>query len=176
MSSLLLIGKRVFSSTGLSVWTRPARRPGVVHGLPLERALTALTEEAEKVRPLRDLVAGLRAEVNAGSSFARALALHPREFSEVYVAVISAGEQSGNLGLVLERLADDLEERQLLKAKLAGAMLYPAIVTLIAIVIVLFLVGYVVPQVANVFAGTKRQLPFLTTVMLGLSDGVRNYG
>jgi general secretion pathway protein F len=174
MSSLLLIGKRVFSSTGLSVWTR--QLAGLVSsGLPLERALTALTEEAED-DALRDLVAGLRAEVNAGSSFARALAMHPREFSEIYVAVISAGEQSGNLGLVLERLADDLEERQLLKAKLAGAMLYPAIVTLIAIVIVLFLVGYVVPQVANVFAGTKRSLPFLTTVMLGLSDGVRNYG
>jgi len=174
MSSLLLIGKRVFSSTGLSVWTR--QLAGLVSsGLPLERALTALTEEAED-DALRDLVAGLRAEVNAGSSFARALAMHPREFSDIYVAVISAGEQSGNLGLVLERLADDLEERQLLKAKLAGAMLYPAIVTLIAIVIVLFLVGYVVPQVANVFAGTKRSLPFLTTVMLGLSDGVRNYG
>ena len=174
MSSLLLIGKRVFSSTGLSVWTR--QLAGLVSsGLPLERALTALTEEAED-DALRDLVAGLRAEVNAGSSFARALAMHPREFSDIYVAVISAGEQSGNLGLVLERLADDLEERQLLKAKLAGAMLYPAIVTLIAIVIVLCLVCYVVPQVANVFAGTKRSLPFLTTVMLGLSDGVRNYG
>jgi general secretion pathway protein F len=78
--------------------------------------------------------------------------------------------------MVLERLADDLEERQLLKAKLIGAMLYPAIVTLVAIVIVLFLVGYVVPQVANVFAGTKRALPFLTTAMLGLSSGVRQYG
>jgi general secretion pathway protein F len=97
-------------------------------------------------------------------------------FHDIYVAVISAGEQSGNLGMVLERLADDLEERQLLKAKLIGAALYPAIVTLVAIVIVLFLVGYVVPQVANVFAGTKRALPFLTTAMLAISSGVRNYG
>lgn len=169
-----LFRRRVFSSTGLSVWTR--QLAGLVSsGLPLERALTALTEESEE-ESLRDLVAGLRSEVNAGSSFARALAQHPGEFSEIYVAVISAGEQSGNLGLVLERLADDLEERQLLKAKLTGAMLYPAIVTLIAIVIVLFLVGYVVPQVANVFAGTKRSLPFLTTLMLGLSSAVRSYG
>ena len=169
-----LFSRRVLSSTGLSIWTR--QLAGLVSSsLPLERALTALTEEAEE-ESLRDLVAGLRSEVNAGSSFARALAQHPREFSDIYVAVISAGEQSGNLGLVLERLADDLEERQLLKAKLAGAMLYPAIVTLIAIVIVLFLVGYVVPQVANVFAGTKRSLPFLTTMMLGLSSIVRNYG
>lgn len=173
-SARALFKRRVFSSAGLSVWTR--QLAGLVSsGLPLERALTALTEEAEE-ESMRDLVAGLRSEVNAGSSFARALAQHPGEFSDIYVAVISAGEQSGNLGLVLERLADDLEERQLLKAKLAGAMLYPAIVTLIAIVIVLFLVGYVVPQVANVFAGTKRSLPFLTTVMLGLSSAVRSYG
>ena len=114
--------------------------------------------------------------MNAGSSFAKALGQHPREFSEIYIAVIGAGEQSGNLGLVLERLADDLEERQALKAKLVGAALYPAIVTLVAIVIVLFLVGYVVPQVANVFAGTKRALPFLTMAMLAISSVVRNYG
>lgn len=173
-SARALFKRRVFTSADLSVWTR--QLAGLVSsGLPLERALTALTEEAEE-ESMRDLVAGLRSEVNAGSSFARALAQHPGEFSDIYVAVISAGEQSGNLGLVLERLANDLEERQLLKAKLAGAMLYPAIVTLIAIVIVLFLVGYVVPQVANVFAGTKRSLPFLTTVMLGLSSAVRSYG
>ncbi len=77
---------------------------------------------------------------------------------------------------MLERLADDLESRQQLRAKLIGAALYPAIVTVVAIVIVLFLVGYVVPQVASVFAGTKRALPFLTVAMLALSDFVRGYG
>ena len=121
-------------------------------------------------------MAGLRAEVNAGSPFGRALAQHPREFSPIYTAVIGAGEQSGNLGLVLERLADDLEQRQALQQKLVGATLYPAIVTLVAIAIVVFLVSYVVPQVANVFAGTKRALPVLTVAMLALSDFVRNYG
>jgi len=77
---------------------------------------------------------------------------------------------------VLERLADDLEEQQALKAKLLGAALYPAIVTLVAIAIVLFLVTYVVPQVAHVFAGSKRALPLLTVLMIGLSDVVRSYG
>ena len=91
-------------------------------------------------------------------------------------AVVGAGEQSGQLGTVLERLADDLEDRQALKAKLIGAALYPAIVTVVAIVIVLFLVTYVVPQVATVFAGTKRALPFLTSAMLAISDAVRSYG
>ncbi|OQB99064.1 MAG: Type II secretion system protein F [Alphaproteobacteria bacterium ADurb.Bin100] len=77
---------------------------------------------------------------------------------------------------MLERLADDLEESQALKAKLIGAALYPAIVTVIAIAIVIFLVSYVVPQVASVFAGTKRALPFLTVAMLALSAVVRQYG
>ena len=170
----LLGGRRIFNSTTLAVWTR--QLAGLVSsGLPLERALTALTDEAE-TEEQRNLVASLRADVNAGSPFGRALSQHPREFSPIYTAVIGAGEQSGNLGLVLERLADDLEQRQALQQKLVGAALYPAIVTLVAIVIVVFLVSYVVPQVANVFAGTKRALPILTVIMLKMSDFVRNYG
>ena len=169
-----LFGGRVFNTTRLTIWTR--QLAGLVtSGLPLERALTALADEAEDDKQ-RNLVASLRAEVNGGSSFARALSQHPREFEPIYTAVIGAGEQSGHLGMVLERLSDDLEERQTLKSKLVAAALYPAIVTLVAIVIVMFLVGYVVPQVANVFAGTKRALPFLTVAMLALSGLVRNYG
>ncbi|PZP95583.1 MAG: type II secretion system protein GspF [Variovorax paradoxus] len=169
-----LFAGRVFRGSALTVWTR--QLSGLVSaGLPLERALTALTEEAEDERQ-RHLLAGLRSEVNAGSSFAKALARHPREFTPIYTAVIGAGEQSGHLGLVLDRLAEDLETQQELKSRLIGAALYPAIVSLVAIVIVMFLVGYVVPQVANVFAGTKRALPILTVVMLAISDVVRNHG
>jgi len=169
-----LFGGRVFNTSHLTIWTR--QLAGLVSsGLPLERALTALTDEAEDEKQ-RNLVAALRAEVNGGASFARALSHHPGEFSAIYIAVIGAGEQTGHLGLVLERLADDLEERQTLKSKLIGAALYPAIVTLVAIVIVMFLVAYVVPQVASVFAGTKRALPFLTVAMLAVSGFVRNYG
>nr|HMQ73974.1 type II secretion system F family protein [Rubrivivax sp.] len=113
--------RRAFGRTGLAVWTR--QLAGLVaSGLPLERALTALADEAETERQ-RDLVAHLRAEVNAGSSFARALASAPREFDEVYRAVVAAGEASGALGGVLERLADDLAERQALRGKGLGAML-----------------------------------------------------
>ncbi len=166
--------RRVFNATGLGIWTR--QLAGLVSsGLPLERALTLLSDEAEREAE-RHLVATLRAEVNGGTTFAKALAQHPGEFSAIFCAVIGAGEQSGNLGLVLERLADDLEEQQALKAKLIGAALYPAIVTLVAIVIVLFLVTYVVPQVAAVFAGSKRALPILTVIMIGTSSFVRSYG
>jgi general secretion pathway protein F len=170
---LRLFRRRVFNATGLGVWTR--QLAGLVTaGLPLERALSSLSEEAQ-TEPERHLVASLKAEVNGGSTFARALGQHPTEFSDIFIAVIGAGEQSGNLGLVLERLADDLEEQQALKAKLVGAALYPAIVTLVAIAIVMFLVTYVVPQVAHVFAGSKKALPLLTLLMIGLSDFVRSY-
>ena len=166
--------RRVFGSTGLAVWTR--QLAGLVgSGLPLERALTALGDEAEDQRQ-RELIAHLRSEVNAGSPFARALAGAPREFDDVYRAVVAAGEQSGALGPVLERLADDLEERQALRAKLIGATLYPAIVSLIAIVIVVFLVTYVVPQVASVFTSSKRALPFLTVAMRAVSSFLRSWG
>lgn len=167
-------GRRVFSSTALAIWTR--QLAGLVgSGLPLERALTALTDEASDPRQ-RELLAHLRAEVNAGSPFARALAGAPREFDDVYRAVVGAGEQSGQLGLVLDKLADDLEERQELRGKLIGASLYPAIVSLVAVVIVVFLVTYVVPQVASVFAGGKRALPLLTVWMLATSAFVRGWG
>ena len=165
---------RAFNAAQLAVWTR--QMAGLLtSGLPLERALGALADEAE-VETQRHLLAELRSEVNAGSTFARALAAHPREFSTVYTAVVAAGEQSGALGTVLERLADDLEAREALKAKLLGASLYPAIVSVVALVIVLFLMTYVVPQVASVFAGSKRALPTLTVVMLGLSSAIRQWG
>lgn len=165
---------RAFGGSALSVWTR--QLAGLVGaGLPLERALTALADEAEQPRQ-RELLAQLKAEVNGGSTFARALASAPREFDEVYRGVVAAGEASGALGLVLERLADDLEERQALRAKLIGAMAYPAVVTLVAIIIVIFLVTYVVPQVAQAFTSTRQALPFLTVALLAISDFVRSWG
>jgi general secretion pathway protein F len=171
--NMTLWGGQVFNATTLAVWTR--QLAGLVAaGLPLERALAALAEEADKDEQRR-LVASLRAEVNAGSAFARALDQHPKEFSRIYTAVIAAGEQSGQLGTVLERLADDLEESEGLKNKLFAASLYPAIVSLAAVIIVVFLLSYVVPQVASVFASSKRALPILTVVMLAISGFVRNY-
>ena len=170
----VLFKRRVFSASALSVWTRQLASL-VASGLPLERALASLSTEAERESE-RNLVARLRSEVHSGSTFAKALAEHPREFSTIYVAVIGAGEQSGQLAVVLEHLAQDLEDQQNLHAKLIGAALYPAIVSAVALVIVLFLMAYVVPQVASVFAGSKKALPFLTVLMLALSDMVRQFG
>lgn len=166
--------RKCFSAQELTVWTRQLASL-VSSGLPLERALTALSDEAESERQAH-LIANLRAEVNAGLGLAKAMAQHPAEFSSLYTAVISAGEQGGNLGQVLTQLADDLQDQQTLKAKLLSASLYPAIVSLIALIIVIFLLSTVVPQVAQVFSGSQRKLPGLTVAMLALSDFVRNQG
>jgi len=164
--------KRAFNANGLTIWTR--QLAGLVaSGLPLERALSSLSEEAETANQ-RELVAAIRSEVNAGSSMAAALSRHPKEFDATYCAVVGAGEQSGQLGRVLERLADDLEERLSLRAKLLGAALYPMIVSGIALLIVTFLLSYVVPQVAHVFEGSHRTLPLLTRIMLGLGTFMRD--
>lgn len=172
-SSSLFAG-RVFNASALSIWTRQLSGL-VVAGLPLERALTALADEAEDPKQ-RELVAHLRSEVNAGAPFAQALTGSPREFDDVYRGVVAAGEQSGQLGIVLEKLATDLEEQQILKSKLVGATLYPAVVSVFAVIIVVALLVFVVPQVAQVFSSSKRALPFLTQFMLGLSALMREWG
>ncbi len=169
-----LFARRVFNQTSLTVWTR--QLAGLIAaGLPIERALTSLTEECEDERQ-RELVAQLRAEVNGGAAFARALATAPREFDPVYRAVVAAGEQSGALGRVLEKLADDLEDRQALRAKVVGAMAYPLVVCVIAVLIVTFLLTNVVPKVAAVFVSNKQALPPLTVFVLAISDLVRHWG
>ena len=143
--------------------------------LPLEQAFSALLEQAE--RPyVRDLIASIRAEVMGGSSLSDALSRHPRDFADIYRALVTSGEQIGQLSRVLSRLADYIERRNALVQKVRLAFTYPAIVTVVAFAIVIFLLAYVVPQIVSVFANTKQKLPILTVIMLGISDFVRAYG
>ncbi|WP_332878043.1 type II secretion system inner membrane protein GspF [Massilia sp. S19_KUP03_FR1] len=144
-------------------------------GLPLEQAFSALLEQAE--RPyVRDLVASIRSEVVGGASFSDSLSRHPRDFAEIYRALVASGEQIGHLARVLTRLADYIERRNALVQKVRLAFTYPAIVTVVAFAIVIFLLTYVVPQIVSVFANTKQKLPLLTIMMLGLSNFVKAYG
>lgn len=166
--------RAAFSTSQRVVWTRQLAEL-VGSGLTVERALSALADEADLDRQ-RHLLAAIRAEVNAGSSLGHALGQFPREFPAIDRAVIAAGEQSGQLDQVLGHLANDLEAQQVLRGKLIGAALYPAIVTLVALAIVVFLLSSVVPQVAGVFAGSHRQLPLLTSAMLAVSAAVREWG
>ncbi|NEX61348.1 type II secretion system inner membrane protein GspF [Noviherbaspirillum galbum] len=143
--------------------------------LPLEQAFTALLEQAERAY-VRDLVASIRSEIMGGSSLSDALARHPRDFADIYRALVSSGEQIGQLSRVLSRLADYIERRNSLVQKVRLAFTYPAIVTVVAFAIVIFLLAYVVPQIVSVFANTKQKLPVLTIIMLGISDFVRSWG
>lgn len=143
--------------------------------LPLEQAFSALLEQAERTY-VRDLIASIRSEVMGGASLSDALAKHPRDFADIYRALVASGEQIGQLSRVLSRLADYIERRNALVQKVKLAFTYPAIVTVVAFLIVIFLLTYVVPQIVSVFANTKQKLPFLTVVMLGFSDFVRHYG
>lgn len=144
-------------------------------GLPLEQALSALLEQAE--RPyVRDLVGAIRSEVMGGASLSDTLSRYPRDFAEIYRALVASGEQIGQLGGVLTRLADYLERRNALVSKVKLAFTYPAIVTAMAFIIVIFLLTYVVPQIVTVFENTKQKLPVLTVAMLAISDFVRHYG
>lgn len=162
------------STTELALFTRQLASL-LEASLPLEQAFTALLEQAE--RPyVRDLVASIRSEVMGGSSLSDALARHPRDFADIYRALVASGEQIGQLARVLSRLADYIERRNALIQKVRLAFTYPAIVTVVAFSIVIFLLAYVVPQIVSVFANTKQQLPFLTVVMLSISDFVRAYG
>ena len=167
------LGRRL-SQTELAVITRQlASLLGAQ--LPVSDALTVMVEQSEK-QQVRELMASIRTDVLSGTSLSKALARHPRQFPEIYRALISAGEESGKLGSVLGSLADYIEERARLQQKITLAFVYPAIVTAVALLVVIGLLTYVVPQVVQVFANTKQKLPLLTTALIALSDFVRHYG
>src|SRR5688572_4775621 len=143
--------------------------------LPLALALAATIEGTEH-RAVREVFSAVRSEVVAGHRLADALGQFPREFPEVYRATVAAGEESGNLARVMERLADYIEQRQALRNKIVGAFVYPAVVTLVGLVIVLFLMAYVMPQVVEVFRQTRQALPWPTRALLVTSDVLRTAG
>ncbi|MBU6504702.1 MAG: type II secretion system inner membrane protein GspF [Betaproteobacteria bacterium] len=144
-------------------------------GIPLDEALGAVASEAERPA-VRERTLELRSEVLGGSPLASAMAMHPKDFPSIYQALVAAGEKSGRLGWVLERLADYAQARDALQQKVLMALAYPAIVMVVAFGIVIFLMTTVVPQVVAVFVSSHQALPFLTRAMIFLSDLVRNWG
>jgi len=166
--------RRVFNDQERALFTRQIAGL-LVSGLPLEKALAALAEDADRAE-VGDLLSSLKSEVSAGHSFGAALAQFPREFSPIYRALVAAGEDSGDLGLVMQRLADYLEDRQTLRGKLLQAFTYPVIVVLVAFTVVTLLLTYVVPQVVSVFQGAHQKLPLLTVGLIAVSDFVRAWG
>ncbi|MDP9881274.1 general secretion pathway protein F [Variovorax boronicumulans] len=143
--------------------------------LTLEAALVATIEQAER-RHVAEALGAVCDGVRAGLRLADALGERPRDFPPIYRALVSAGEDSGDLARVMERLADYLENRDTLRGKVLTAFIYPAIVGFVSLCIVVFLLGYVVPQVIGAFAQARQELPAITRVMLAASAFVREWG
>ncbi|MEN9527035.1 MAG: hypothetical protein RLY56_986 [Pseudomonadota bacterium] len=143
--------------------------------LPLEDALRAVAEQSEKPA-VQKVVTAVRARVTEGLPLASALGEFPRVFPEIYRATVAAGEQSGRLDVVLERLADYTESRDQLRQRVIGALLYPIVLTVMCIAIIAGLLTYVVPKVVDVFESGQNALPWMTQVLLAVSETLRDYG
>jgi general secretion pathway protein F len=144
-------------------------------GMPLEQALAAVGEQNENAR-LQSIVLGVRARVMEGYTFADGLKDFPRAFPDIYRATVEAGEQSGHLDAVLERLADYTESRQELVQKVRNAMIYPAVLMSFCLLIVTLMMTYVVPKVVGVFVNTGQELPGPTAALIAISDFIQSYG
>ncbi len=163
--------RRGISSAELSLLTRQMAAL-LASGLTMERTLTALIEEAAEPMT-REVLAGVKAEITSGHTLARALGAYERSFPEFYQALVRGGEESGALPTVLQHLAEYLDARQALLQKTGLALLYPILVTVVAIMIVTGLLIYVVPQVVQVFQQSRQSLPVLTLLIIWLSDFLR---
>ncbi len=141
-------------------------------GLPLEEALLAVSQQNDQPRT-KSILLGVRAKVMEGHTLADGLAEFPQAFPELYRATIAAGESSGHLDVILDRLADYTEARHELRQRVSNAMIYPIALVVMAVGIVAFMLATVVPRIVNVFQNMAADLPLLTRILIGLSDFLR---
>ncbi len=165
--------RRGISAADLSLITRQLATL-VRSGIPLVEAAQTIARQSEKPR-LQSLMMGVSSRVMEGHTLADGLGKFPHVFGELYRATVSAGEQSGHLDGVLEKLADYTEARQHLTQRIQMAMFYPAMLTIIAVLVVSALLAYVVPEVVKVFDDMNQQLPLLTRILIAISDFFRNW-
>ena len=166
--------QRGISATELALLTRQMATL-IQAALPLDETLSAVANQTEKPR-IRSMLYAIRSRVLEGHSLAMGLSDYPKVFPELYRATVDAGEQSGHLDTVLDRLAEYTENRQEIQGKVRQALIYPAFLTFFAIAIVIFMMTSIVPQVVAVFEDTGQQLPDLTLMLIAMSDFVVDYG
>ena len=159
------------STSELAVMTRQFSTL-VSSGLPLETSLVALYEQTDDQK-LKEILSQVRSRVSEGSSLHVALEEHGSVFSDLYVSMVRAGEASGTLDVVLDRLADFLEKQKELTSKIRGAMIYPAIMFIVGLGVLVFMMTFVIPKVADIFEASNKALPFVTVVLIGASDFLR---
>ncbi|MFD1217669.1 MULTISPECIES: type II secretion system inner membrane protein GspF [Microbulbifer] len=144
-------------------------------GIPLEETLSAIANQTRNQK-VRRIVLAVRAKVLEGHSFAQALGSFPRAFPKLYRATVEAGEHSGHLDEVLERLGDYTESQQQFRQKVQLALIYPIVLVVVCVLVVTGLMVYVVPDVIEVFTGTGQELPLATRILVSLSDFISSWG
>lgn len=143
-------------------------------GLAMVQSLQALAEQSQN-KVMKDVIRDVCSRVESGDSFSEALAKHPKVFEKLYVAMVSAGEKGGLLAEILARLATYLENAARLRRKVKSAMMYPTVVTVVAILITMFLLVKVIPVFGDIYSGFGAKLPVPTQLMIGLSEIVQSY-
>lgn len=166
--------KRGISTPDLALITRQISTL-VQSGMPLEECLKAVAEQSEKPR-IRTMLLAVRSKVTEGYSLADSLADYPHIFDELFRAMVAAGEKSGHLDAVLERLADYAENRQKMRSKLLQAMIYPVVLVVFAVTIVSFLLATVVPKIVEPIIQMGQELPQSTQFLLASSEFIQNWG
>lgn len=162
------------SAADLSLFTRQLATL-IAAGIPVEESLRGVIEQTEKEKN-RQLFIRLRSKVNEGFSLAQAMAEYPITFPPLYQATVASGEQTGRLDAVLERLADYTEHQQAITQKVQQALIYPSLMILVSFGIIAFLLSFVVPKIIDVFNTSGQTLPIMTTVLISLSNFIKNYG
>lgn len=147
----------------------------VQSGSPLEEALATTAKQTEK-RNVKHVLSAVRSKVVEGHSLADGLRTFPSVFPDMYRATVAAGEKSGHLDAVLERMADYTETRQETQQRISNAMFYPVILTVLSVLIVIGLLVFIVPKIINVFDNVGQELPAMTQVLISISDFFREYG
>ena len=161
------------STTDVAMMTRQLATL-LVAGLPLVEALGVMVDQTEK-KPVKSLMADIREEIRGGASYSAVLERYPREFSQIYVHMVRAGEASGALDQILFRLAEFLEKQLALKHKVTNAVLYPALMLIVGVTVLFFLMTFVVPKITAVFTSLKQALPWPTVVLMSISHFLADY-
>lgn len=167
-------GKNKISAPDLSLMTRQLATL-LAAGIPVEESLKGVAEQTEKEK-VRNLVIAVRSKVLEGYSLAQAMDQFPSAFPELYRATVAAGEQTGRLDVVLEKLADYTETQQKTRQKVQQALIYPSLMIVVSMAIIAFLLTFVVPKIIDVFTGSGQTLPGFTLILIQISDFIKHYG
>lgn len=166
------VSRNTLSGVELAYFTRQLATL-IKSGIPIDEALFAINEQNKK-QHISDIILTIRSKILEGFTLSSSLADFPQSFPLIYSTTVSAGEQSGHLSLILEKLADFIESKQKLNQQIKNALIYPSALIVTALMVIAFMLAYVVPKVVYIFENFDQQLPLLTRIMIATSDFLIN--